>query len=34
MGAVKRALLSLVGLGSVSEWCAHNLESPLVIVKQ
>jgi nucleotide-binding universal stress UspA family protein len=33
VGAVKRVLLALIGLGSVSEWCAHNLECPLVIVK-
>lgn len=33
MGAVKRALFSLVGLGSVSDWCAHNMTCPVIVVK-
>lgn len=33
MGAVKRALFSLVGLGSVSDWCASNMNCPVVVVK-
>lgn len=33
MGAVKRALLSMVGLGSVSDWCAHNMTCPVIVVK-
>jgi len=33
MGAVKRALFSLVGLGSVSDWCAHNMGCPVMVVK-
>lgn len=33
MGAFKRAMLSFFGLGSVSDWAAHNLECPVVVVK-
>ncbi len=33
MGAMKRALYSLVGLGSVSDWCAHNMTCPVIVVK-
>lgn len=33
MGAVKRALFSLVGLGSVSDWCAHNMSCPVIVIK-
>ena len=35
MGAVKRMLYSVVGLGSVSDWVAANVkECPVVVVKQ
>ena len=33
MGAMKRALYSLIGLGSVSDWCAHNMSCPIIVVK-
>ena len=33
MGAVKRALMSFVGLGSVSDWCANKLGCPVVVVR-
>jgi len=33
MGAFKRAMFSFLGLGSVSDWCVHNLELPVVIVR-
>ena len=33
MGAVRRALFSLVGLGSVSDWCATNMTCPVIVVK-
>jgi hypothetical protein len=34
MGAMKRALFSLVGLGSVSDYCARNIVGcPVIVVK-
>ena len=34
MGAMKRALLSFVGLGSVSDWLASNMSHcPVIVVK-
>jgi len=33
-GAVKRSLLSVVGLGSVSDYCVHNLHCPVLVVRQ
>ena len=33
LGAVKRGLLSAVGLGSVSDHCVHALHCPTVVVK-
>lgn len=33
MGAVKRALLSLVGLGSVSDWCVNHMGCPVIVVR-
>lgn len=33
MGAVKRAMYSFMGLGSVSDWCVHNLDLPVMIVR-
>ena len=32
MGSAKSALMSLVGLGSVSSYCAHNLKIPVCVV--
>jgi nucleotide-binding universal stress UspA family protein len=32
-GAAKRALLSLVGLGSVSDWCAKHAGVPVAVVR-
>ncbi len=34
MGAIKRSLMSFVGLGSASDFCAHNLHCALCVVKQ
>ncbi|KAI7840515.1 hypothetical protein COHA_005814 [Chlorella ohadii] len=34
MGSWKRAIMSFVGLGSVSDYVVHHLEAPVVIVKQ
>ncbi len=28
-----RSLLSLVGLGSVSDYCIHNLHTPVIVVR-
>lgn len=33
-GAMKRSLLSMVGLGSVSDHCVHSLHSPILVVRQ
>lgn len=32
IGAIKRAILSFIGLGSVSSWCVHNVDVPVIIV--
>ena len=34
MSAVKRTIMSLVGLGSVSDWCVNNLKVPVFVVKE
>ncbi len=34
LGAVQRSLLSFVGLGSVSEYLAHNLHCALAVVRE
>lgn len=34
VGAIKRALLGFIGLGSVSEACVHSLPCPVAVVKQ
>ena len=33
MGSMKSALMSLVGLGSVSEYCMHQAPCPVLVVK-
>jgi len=33
-GAMKRSMLSMVGLGSVSDHCVHTLHSPVLVVRQ
>jgi hypothetical protein len=33
MGSFKRSLMSFVGLGSVSDYCVHNLSCPVLVVK-
>lgn len=33
LGGVRRAALSVVGLGSVSDWCVHNMSCAVVVVK-
>ncbi|KXZ53810.1 hypothetical protein GPECTOR_6g728 [Gonium pectorale] len=33
MGAITRSLLGLVGMGSVSDYCAHHSPCPLLVVK-
>mmetsp|Transcript_64861 Transcript_64861/g.204851 ORF Transcript_64861/g.204851 Transcript_64861/m.204851 type:complete len:175 (-) Transcript_64861:145-669(-) len=33
MGTVKRGLMDLVGMGSISDYCVHNLHCPVVVVK-
>lgn len=33
MGSFKRSLMSFVGLGSVSDYCVHNLPCPVLVVK-
>lgn len=33
MGSFKRSLMSFVGLGSVSDYCVHNLPCPVMVVK-
>jgi nucleotide-binding universal stress UspA family protein len=33
MGSWKRAIMSFVGLGSVSDFVVHHLEAPVIIVK-
>ncbi|GAB4816632.1 hypothetical protein N2152v2_003678 [Parachlorella kessleri] len=33
MGSVKSTLMSVVGLGSVSDYCLHNLSVPVVVVR-
>lgn len=33
MGGFKRSLMSLVGLGSVSTYCTHNLAVPVMVVR-
>eukprot|EP00884_Botryococcus_braunii_P006629 jgi/Botrbrau1/15968/Bobra.0294s0006.1 len=34
LGAFKRSMMSLIGLGSVSDYCVHNSPAPVIIVKQ
>lgn len=34
MGAVRRAMLSLIGLGSVSDYVLHNATCPVLVIKQ
>eukprot|EP00890_Picochlorum_soloecismus_P003684 jgi/Picsp_1/4316/NSC_01824-R1_domain protein len=34
MSAVKRTIMSLVGLGSVSDWCVHNLKVSVFVVME
>lgn len=34
MSAVKRTIMSLVGLGSVSDWCVNNLKVPVFVVME
>lgn len=31
-GSIKRAAMSIVGLGSVSDWCVQNLSIPVVVI--
>jgi hypothetical protein len=33
MGSFKRSLMGFVGLGSVSDYCVHNLACPVLVVK-
>lgn len=33
LGALKRSMMSLIGLGSVSDYCVHNSPAPVIIVK-
>ena len=33
MGSFKRSLMSFVGLGSVSDYCVHNLPCPVLVIK-
>lgn len=33
LGAFKRSMMSLIGLGSVSDYCVHNSPAPVIIVK-
>lgn len=33
-GAMRSAMLSVVGLGSVSQYLAHNLSCPTLLVKE
>jgi hypothetical protein len=33
MGSFKRSLMSFVGLGSVSDYCCHNLSCAVAVVK-
>lgn len=33
MGSFKRSLMGFVGLGSVSDYCVHNLQCPVLVVK-
>lgn len=33
MGSFKRSLMGFVGLGSVSDYCVHNLPCPVLVVK-
>lgn len=34
LGAFKRSLMSVVGLGSVSDYCTHHLHCPVLVVRQ
>ena len=34
MGAVKRALMGFIGLGSVSDYLSRHVECPVVVVKE
>jgi len=34
MGAVRRTIMSLIGLGSVSDWCVNNLKVPVFVVME
>lgn len=33
MGDIKRSLVSLIGAGSVSDHCVHNLKIPVLVCK-
>jgi hypothetical protein len=33
MGSFKRSLMNFVGLGSVSDYCVHNLPCPVLVIK-
>ena len=33
LGSIKRSLMSLVGLGSVSDYCIHQLHVPVLVVR-
>ena len=33
MGTVARSLMNFVGLGSVSDYCAHHMPCPVVVIK-
>ena len=32
MGSMKRAMMSFVGLGSVSDWCVQHMKTPVVVI--
>ena len=34
MGSLKRALMSFVGLGSVSDYVVHHVEHPVIVYKE
>mmetsp|Transcript_26102 Transcript_26102/g.57026 ORF Transcript_26102/g.57026 Transcript_26102/m.57026 type:complete len:381 (-) Transcript_26102:1015-2157(-) len=33
MGAIKRSLMSFIGLGSVSDYCLHHITTPVLVVR-